>query len=233
MSWNDVQLTNLVLFGAAGFLCVMLAAEMNRGRYALLAAGGSIVICLTHISHGLFGLPIRWEAIIVDTLGFVAGVMAGARWLAPLSQRLRGPIRARAMLVAYLTLLVMWALRPFVPEWELWVIREQFSWFRFIPLASLSVRGDVFSAVHVGQVFFLYVPLGALLAVWPLRLHGRWAHLWPGVYAGFITEAAHFVMAGRTFDITNALIACAGLGIGWIIVRRSGYVPYGEALAAA
>jgi len=41
----------------------------------------------------------------------------------------------------------------------------------------------------------------------------------------------HILIADRTFDVTNALVGCAGLGIGWIVVRRSGFAPYGEAIA--
>ena len=98
-------------------------------------------------------------------------------------------------------------------------------------LASLAERVDAFSALHVLQQFLLYVPLGSLLAVWPLRLRGRWAHLWPGVWLAVVIELGHLVIVERTFDVTNALVACAGLGIGWIVVRRSGFAPYGEALA--
>jgi len=47
-----------------------------------------------------------------------------------------------------------------------------------------------------------------------------------------VLELGHVVIVERTFDVTNALVACAGLGIGWIVVRRSGFAPYGEALAA-
>src|SRR5439155_761176 len=47
-----------------------------------------------------------------------------------------------------------------------------------------------------------------------------------------LLERGHAVIVERTFDVTNALVACAGLGIGWIVVRRSGFAPYGEALAA-
>ncbi|HVT40133.1 MAG TPA: hypothetical protein VHE78_13925, partial [Gemmatimonadaceae bacterium] len=90
-----------------------------------------------------------------------------------------------------------------------------------------------FSAVHIAQQFLLYLPLGAILAVWPLRLSGRWSHLWPAVALALAVEVGHIVIVDRFFDVTNALIAVAGLGIGWVVVRRSGFVPYGEALPSA
>jgi glycopeptide antibiotics resistance protein len=91
----------------------------------------------------------------------------------------------------------------------------------------------VFSALHVAQQFLLYLPLGALLAIWPLRLSGKWSNLWPGLGVAVAIELGHIVVAGRTFDVTNILLACAGLAMGWVAVRRSGYQPYGAALRDA
>ena len=73
---------------------------------------------------------------------------------------------------------------------------------------------------------------GCVLAVWPLRLRGRWSHLLPGLWLALVIEGAHLVIADRYFDVTNGLIAFAGLGIGWLALRRSGFAPFGEALAA-
>ena len=36
-------------------------------------------------------------------------------------------------------------------------------------------------------------------------------------------------LADRFFDVTNVLLACAGLGMGWITLRRSGFRTYGAA----
>jgi glycopeptide antibiotics resistance protein len=58
-----------------------------------------------------------------------------------------------------------------------------------------------------------------------LRTAGRWAHLWPAVWLSLAIEAGHAIVEGRFFDITNAIIAWAGLAIGWIVVRRSGFRP--------
>ena len=127
----------------------------------------------------------------------------------------------------------MWGWRLFMPRTDPHAIAAQLAPENLVPLASLAERVDAFSALHVLQQFLLYLPLGTLLAVWPLRLRGRWAHLWPGVWLAVVLELGHVVIVERTFDVTNALVACAGLGIGWIVVRRSGFAPYGEALAAS
>src|SRR5262249_13459729 len=129
-------------------------------------------------------------------------------------------------------LLVLWAWRPLVPELRWSAIVAEVNANAFIPLAGLSARVDVFSALHVAQQFLLYVPLGALLAVWPFRFRGRWGHLWPALWLAIVVELGHIVVSGRTFDLTNTLLAFAGVAMGWVAVRRSGYQPYGEALRA-
>src|SRR5437667_79050 len=155
---------------------------------------------------------------------------------APLPGLNGGPLaRLRAALGAYGGLLVLWGLRPFLPQTKIGAIAQQLTAAHLVPLASLAQGVDVFSALpvalHVAQQFLLFLPLGCLLAVWPLRLRGRWSHLWPAVWLAAGIEVGHLVIAHRYFDLTNALIACAGLGIGWLALRRSGFPPYGEALA--
>jgi len=98
-------------------------------------------------------------------------------------------------------------------------------------MQSLAVRADVFSALHVAQQFFLYLGLGSLLAVWPLKLKGIWSGIKPALLFALVIEFGHVFIQERLFDITNAMLACAGLVVGSIIVRRSGFVPYGEVVA--
>jgi glycopeptide antibiotics resistance protein len=143
-----------------------------------------------------------------------------------LTQQWRGAARARAALGAYAALLAWWTWRPFWPRTN-WaeVTVEQ-----FVPLASVAMRADVFSALHVLQLFALYVPLGALLAVWPLQSRGWRAHVRPALLLALVLELGHLVIAERTFDVTNVLLAGAGVLLGWTVVRRAGFVPYGEAL---
>src|SRR5438132_272900 len=91
-----------------------------------------------------------------------------------------------------------------------------------------AVAGVGAGLAFVAQQFLLYLPLGSVLAVWPLR---RSQPLWPAVWLAIGIEAGHIVIADRFFDLTNALVSCAGLGIGWLVVQRSGFTPHREASA--
>jgi len=228
-------LFDVPLFAPAGFLVVALLGERGvsaRRAWGAVAAAGAALLFAAELAHGTIRLAIRWEAAALHAAAFAAGAWAAARWLAPLTQALRGAARARAVIAAYAALLTLWAWRPLVPQTDFGQLVQQLTPDHLIPLAALAGRVDVFSALHVAQQFLLYLPLGALLAVWPLRLAGRWAHLWPALWFAVALEVGHIALADRFFDVTNALLACAGLGLGWLAVRRSGFRPYGAALPA-
>ena len=226
------RLFDFVLFAPAGFLAVALLGERGVGARRAggpVAAVGAALMFAAELAHGMIRLTIRWDAAVLHAAALAAGAWAASRWLAPLTQALRASARARAAIAGYAILLVLWAWRPLLPQTDLHELAAQLTPGRLIPLQSLAVRADVFSAAHVAQQVLLYVPLGALLAVWPLRLAGRWAHLWPALWFAAAVEAGHIVIAGRFFDVTNALLTCAGLAMGWVAVRRSGFRPYGAA----
>jgi VanZ family protein len=226
--WLDIP-----LYAPAGFLGVMLMAELGwatRRAWPVVASGGVVLCVAMEIMHGGLGLSIRWEAALTHALAVTFGAWAAPRWLSTLTRQLRGAARARWALAAYTLLLVLWAWRPLLPRTDLAAIAAQFTPAQFIPLGSVALRADVFSALHVLQQFFLYFPLGAVLAVWPLRARGLWAGLRPALVLAVLLEVGHFVIDERLFDVTNALLACAGLALGWTVLRRSGFAPYGEAL---
>ncbi len=233
LSLGEIPLLDVPLFAPAGFLAVMMLTERGRDPrwgWRAVAGGGAGLMFAAEVVHGLLGNAIHWEAAATHALALGFGAWAAHRWLAPLTQALRGALRARSALFGYATLLILWGWRPLLPETDGSVIAEQLTRGHFVPLASLAERADVFSALHVAQQFLLYVPLGAMLAVWPLRLSGRWSHLWPALWLAVAVEVGHIVIVNRFFDVTNVLLAWAGLGIGWIALRRCGYVPYGAAL---
>jgi VanZ family protein len=234
MSWGAIPWFDLVLFAPAGFLAVMWLAERGtptRRSWFPVAVAGAAAAVGGEVAHGMWALTISWEAVITHAVSLACGAWAAHRWLASLTRRWRGAARARAAHLALLNLLILWAWRPLLPEAEGSVIASQFTLDHLIPLRSLAERVDVFSALHVVEQGVLYLPWGALLAVWPWRLTGRWSGMWPGVWAALALEAGHILIVDRYLDVTNALVAIAGLGIGWIVVRRSGFAPYGAALA--
>lgn len=232
LDWREIPVIDIALFGAAGFLLVALLRERGRSftqAVPAVAVGAACVAVASHIVHGAFSLAIRWEAIATDSVAIVLGAWTAGRWLGAITRQHRGASRARLAIVAYSALLMLWGWRPLLLETRWDVIASQVNSMALTPLESLAERVDVFSALHVMQQFLLYVPLGAMLAVWPLRRAGRLAHLWPGVWLAAIIELGHIVVAGRTFDVTNFLLALAGLSAGWIAVRRCGFEPYGIA----
>jgi glycopeptide antibiotics resistance protein len=95
------------------------------------------------------------------------------------------------------------------------------------------MRLDMFSVVDVSGPFLLYLALGALLAVWPLRLRGRLSGFAPAIYLAVATEIAQIVVAERLLDVTDLMIQASGATAGWVVVRRAGFRPYGAQLAPA
>jgi glycopeptide antibiotics resistance protein len=233
LHWSEVVFTDIPLYAAGGFLCAVLLREIGRDSRrasAVVALVGGLLVLAAHVAHGMSGLQIRWEAATVDVLSVALGAWMARRWLSTLTLTLRDAALARAVICSYAALLLLWGWRPLLPEMRGDVILAQLTADQLVPLRSLSARVDLFSATHVVQQFLLYIPLGALLAVWPLRLKGRWAHLWPALWFAAVIELGHLVVVDRTLDTTNAMLACAGIGIGWVAAHRCGFRPLGEAM---
>ena len=222
LSAGEVPFSDIPLFAAAGALAVLLDAERaGRARtgWAKVAVAGGALVVAAHVAHGAIGLSVRLEAAATDALALGAGAWFAARWAGRAGRERDLP--AQALRGAYAVLLMLWGWRPFVPETSWHAIVTQFSPARFVPLASLAARVDVFSAVHVAQQFVLYLPLGALMAVAPPRPTRRATILAIGLAFGI--ELGHVVVAGRYFDVTNALIGCAGIVMGRAVMRRAGF----------
>jgi glycopeptide antibiotics resistance protein len=227
LSIGHIPVVDVILFAPAGFLAVMLLVEERGGRtrpWPWVAGGVAALVVMAHVAHGMVGLPVRFEAAATDAIAVMAGGwLASKRLLARISA-LRGTDRMRNFILAYGGLLVLWGWRPFVPRINIRAIAAQFSPIHLIPLASLSEHKDFSSAVHVAQIFLLYLPLGGLLAVSPLERAGRWSYLRPALWLALAVEVGHVLISGRFLDVTNALIAWAGLLTGWMVMRRAGYV---------
>jgi len=48
-----------------------------------------------------------------------------------------------------------------------------------------------------------------------------------GVYLAAVTELGQVFVAGRYFSGTDVMIQTAAVAIGWTVMRRVGYRPYG------
>lgn len=134
------------------------------------------------------------------------------------------------LLWTYGGVLLLWALRPFSPETSLVAIVGKLTNDWWIPLRFLGQRVDLFSVVDVVSPFFLYLPLGALLAVWPLTRRGWLADFWPAAYLAAATELSQVLVQGRLLDSTDLLVQAAGALVGWTVLRRAGFAPYGSVL---
>jgi len=234
--WNsvfDLPLEDLVLFLPAGALAVIALAEhgMSSRRAALWTiTGGLLLATFAEVAHAPLGEPIILGSILVNAGGVALGAWAASRWLAPFSQQLRGANRPRVLLALYALVLVLWAWRPYQPEFSVAEMASKLRGEWWVPLAMTGSRVDMYSVVDVCVPFFLAVPLGALLAVWPLRRSGPLRTVLPGLYLVAVLETGQTVIVDRLPDITDFLVAAAGVVIGWLIVRRAGYQPHGELL---
>lgn len=222
---------DVLLFIPAGALAVAALAEsgVSYPMAAGLASLAGIAFCgLAELGHGASG---SWIAVAPMT-AHMAGVVLGA-WLAvPLipayTRHVRGAERPLVLLIVYAFVLALWYLRPFSIELDATSIGARVRASNFVPLLAYRERVDVFTAVDAVVPAFQLVPVGGLLAVWPFRRRGVWSGIAPGALIVTVFEALQIIVAGRYFDITDALIATAALGLGFAVVRRAGYRPYGE-----
>ncbi len=227
-SWTD-----LPLFLPAGTL--MVAGLAEHGMDHSLAArrtslAGGLLAVLAELLHGALGQPIIIGAVLLHTAAVAAGARIAARALPRLTVALRGGNRPRVLYGTYLAVLTAWSWRPFLPEIQWHLILHKFSGPWYIPLAALAERMDFFSVVDVCAPFLMYLPLGALLAVWPWKKQGLLRGPLPGVWVALGLELGQTVVLGRLPDITDVMIHAGGVLIGWAIMRRAAYPIYGTVL---
>ena len=230
----DIPAGDILLFLPAGFLAVAALVELGWPRpnaLRLTLAGGTLLWAGTELLHGFLALPIGLGAVLTHTISMGAGALLASRYLPVITRAIRGSTRPRYLFWCYAALLLLWAWRPWLlalaPD-----IASQFSLGRLIPLQGSAPKLDLYSVADIVESFLLYLPLGALLAVWPLRHRGTWGGYLPGVYLAALGELGQPFIAARYFDVTDILVGAAGLGIGWAVLRRAGFSPYGEMLPA-
>jgi VanZ family protein len=234
-SLADLSPSTLVLAAPAGLFAVaaLVEAGTSYGRaWPRVALAGAAALVMAELVRGATGYAIGAGPILASTGGVALGAWAGARVLPAFSRTWHGAARPRMLLWGYLAVVLLWSLRPFYPEFDGAMLAQKLSLEQLIPLLSYRERTDLFTAVDVAVTGLLVLPAGALLAVWPLRRRGWLAGPLPVVYVAAIAECAQILVAGRWFDATDMAVQSAAALLGWGMVRRAGYRPYGEALRA-
>lgn len=230
---GHVPPADILLFFPLGVFGVMALVESGKDRWAAarqISAWGALGAALLELTHGPLGQPIQPGTAVAHLAGVALGAAACGLWLPAFSRRVRGRGRPALVLVAYAMLIAFWAWRPFVIETDPAILHQQFSPERLIPLYGLAGRSDLASVAEIVKPFFLFFPLGALLAVWPLRRNGVLGFCLPALYLAAATEATQGFISGRFFDGTDLVIQCAAAAIGWAVVRQAGYEPHGTIL---
>lgn len=224
----------LMLFFPAGALGLAALVELGVSRRrSLLIVLAAAVLSFTgaEIVRGASGYPMSWQALALHVLGIVTGALAAARWLPAWSRRWRGRARVRTVAMAYGLVAALWAWRPFLPRLTWADIADNLTWQHFVPLAAYRQRPDLFMSAEVAAQAFLLLPIGCLLAVWPLRRSGWARGVLPGLYLAVVLEVGQIFMVPRIFDVTDILVAWAAVAAGWYVLRRAGYLPYGSMLS--
>ncbi|MGH7505398.1 MAG: VanZ family protein, partial [Longimicrobiales bacterium] len=225
-TWLDFGLVDVLLFVPAGFFAVAALVEFGwtyRRSAVVVAIAGLFASGLLELARGAVGFVLAYGPILAHGIGIAAGG-ALAAWAVPHLTRLaRGRVRPLALLIAYAALLLLWAGRPFYLEPSFAAIGDKLTLDRLIPLQAYRERFDLHTAADAAIPALLFLPVGALLAVWPLRRSGTLRGLLPAVALAIVAESLQLVMAARTFDITDVLIAASALAVGWVLTRRAGY----------
>lgn len=228
-----LPLLDLVLFAPAGMLLVAVLAEAGvpyRSAAARTVLAGGIAYLFAELARGAAGYAIAPGAWLVHTTGLALGAGVAARGLPAFTRDVRGRSRPAVVLAVHGALMALWSLRPFLPELDGRALAAKLTIGRFVPLFAYRERMDVFTTADVAIPALQFLPVGALLAVWPVRRQGAFAGVLPAVWLVVALEAGQILVSGRLFDITDILIATASAALGWAIIRRAGYEPYGEAM---
>ncbi len=232
--WFPLPIGDILLFAPLGVLAVAALAEQGW-RYpravrtvAILGVAASFAL---EFAHGLLGIQIRLGAATTHGIAIALGAGVAGLLIPRFSQRARGAARPRRVLVAYGIIASLWLLRPYRLDLSGVSLRMKWAFPWWVPLGDARYRADLFPVIDVLGGFLLFLPVGALLAVWPLRKRGVLAGIWPASLLALVLEASQFLIAGRTPTVTDPLVQTAAAAIGWFAVRKVGYPRYGTVLS--
>ena len=228
--WESITVLpplEVLLFLPAGFLAAVALWEAERTRetaFTWAAVCGVSVAILGELAHAPLGVPIQLGPLAVHAAAFVAGARVGVRVFPRWLRARSGTERVRDFLWAYVLVLVLWRLRPFVPELDPGTVASEFSLSRWSPLSALGARRDLYSVSDILRSFLLFVPLGAAVAARERTDSVRTDR--PALRAigwilglAFLLEGGQALVAERFFDGTDLLVMAAGATVTWAVAR--------------
>ncbi len=202
-------LAELLTWILAGGLFALAAQESRaRGGQVIgwavaIAASTSLAIEASHVM--IPGREIDMTSVIIAVLGSAIGSV-------PVAMRAGDP---RRLIPASL---LIWSLAVMLAAWK----PARFAWpdppylraERIVPFWSyFDSRSLADLADVIGQAL-VFMPLGSLLGARSWRQSFAGACL-IGLGVGFVLEVGQVFLPGRTADISDALSAAAGAGLGW------------------
>ncbi|MGI8547671.1 MAG: VanZ family protein [Gemmatimonadaceae bacterium] len=232
----NLPFTDILIFFPLGVFAVAAAAEAGIPfgvAWPTVAVVGAVMVAVLELAHGIALVPIVPAGVAVHAAAITGGALAGALLLNTYSTRLDDHGRPRLLAAGYTLVIMVWSWRPFRIELNAQAMAAQFSVEHLVPLRALASRMDLFSVTDVIAQFVLFLPIGALLTVWPLRHRGALRGLFPALYLSVLLEVGKIVVAERFMDVTHILIQCSGAAIGWLLLHRAGFRSYGELLGRA
>lgn len=218
----------------AGVISVaVLVEETGKGyvRSAVLTSlWGALILAAVEVAHGAASYPVQLGPLAVHVGGLTLGAVLATCVIPPATRRFRGSQRLLWLAILYSAVVLLWVLRPFDVTFHLGTTVDQLDPGRFIPLSSHSIRADLYSVADVVQLFALHLPLGGLLAVWPVRSRGPLRGPLPAIYLAAAGEVGQILLVTRFFDVTDILVGAAGAAVGWTVVNRAGFGVRGHLL---
>jgi glycopeptide antibiotics resistance protein len=211
-AWSSVS--DLLVWMLAGGLFALAAREAGRrgGQAIMLAVIAAVSLCLATelmqivIPSHRFDLTTVLMALVGSTIGAVVSIRSRSRhareWITPALCVWGG----LAVLNFWAPPNFAWPGPPFLrPEW-------------FVPFWSYYIRTNAAALGDVINQVLIFIPLGVLLAAGSRRRSILEAAL-IGFAVGLILEAGQVFLPERTAELTDALSASVGAGLGLVLWR--------------
>jgi VanZ family protein len=239
LAWSRAHLlaaptwTDALLYLPAGALAALWLAE--RGMRTRRAAVAGALACallwgMGECARGLAGGEMRplavlwratWSALGATLAGAVAARPGWRARLLDTPPRAHGGAGVPLAALLYAGVILLWSLRPFLPETSVAAMLAKLTPEAFIPLSAQRDSYNLYSVADVAIGFLLYLPLGAWLCARPLRARGWLRGPLPGVWLAVAAELGQLFVARRVIDVTDVLVQAAGVACGWAVVRQA------------